>query len=110
MWSDQYWSDYSIQIAGATLNRPQISNGTNVPVGVAIACWRYNSPGLHTMGCYTIQPGQCRALFPDDSYPYHRYFFAYNEYDPAHPDLSRAWSDGPPSDNGWPDGFFVPAR
>ena len=30
---DQYWSDYNIKIAGATLNRPQLGNGTDVPAG-----------------------------------------------------------------------------
>ncbi|MDE2134568.1 MAG: DUF1036 domain-containing protein [Alphaproteobacteria bacterium] len=87
--------------AHATLNHPQICNGTNVLVAVAIAWWGRDSPGLHSRGWYNIQPGQCRALFPEDSYSYHRYVFAYNEYDPAHPDLSRAWSDGPPSSDGW---------
>ncbi len=87
--------------AARASDTPQICNATNIAVSVAIAWWGSESPGLHSKGWFTIQPGQCRQLYPEDSYPAHRYYFAYNEYDSRHPDLSRAWSAGPADGTGW---------
>ena len=80
---------------------PRICNGTNIEVSVAIAWWGSSPVGLHTKGWFNVQPGQCRDVFPDDSFAAHRYYFAYNQYDPQHPELMRAWSTGPNDGNGW---------
>ncbi len=80
---------------------PRICNGTNIQVGVAIAWWGSSSPGLHSQGWFTIGPGECRSLFGEDTYTAHRYYFAYNEYDAQHPELSRAWSTGAADGTGW---------
>ncbi|MDE2183730.1 MAG: DUF1036 domain-containing protein [Alphaproteobacteria bacterium] len=86
--------------AHATLDHPQICNGTNVVVSVAVAWWGNDNAGVHSRGWYNIEPGQCRSLYPEDSLTGDRYYFAYSQFDPAHPELSRNWGSGP-AGQGW---------
>ena len=83
--------------AARAANSPQICNKTNILVEVAIAWWGSDLPGLHSKGWYSLQPGECKYPFPADSYPAHRYYFAYNDAadlpDPTlRYQLTRVWS------------------
>src|SRR5262249_31412566 len=80
---------------------PRICNATVFSVSVAVGWYGSTSPQYpSTTGWYRLRPGECQALFPDDSWGAHRYYFAYSAYDPAQPTMQRAWSAGPPNGEG----------